>query len=243
MRGTVLTRLSPGVEVAGRSRVNVDRLIVPLRYDILVRQNFFGFLATATTESRSTSQIVEASRAQDYYQWFRHIVVPRYEAELVGDDAAIDAAFAIRVRRSIELLGSFEANGYDPRRPVVLRGGLTLRSHGVGHCSTARVFAGDGCHRLALLRSRGCRELRPDMYRVRWHLGLNPIDNTRHLVNLLGVNAADYRDFVAMAYARVAVDELLADIEKVDEAHCTVLADIARGENSLLAQTDALSND
>ena len=62
-------------------------------------------------------------------------------------------------------------------------------------------FAGDGCHRLALLLVVGVRALEPETYKVKICRKWSPLDYTHSLIRLLDLNPRDYLDFVASGYS------------------------------------------
>lgn len=189
---------------AGGEPVRIDDLVSPLRYDIIVRERFLAAIAGATEED-ALGAALASPPGRAYSTWFREVVVPRFHAAIAGDDAAIDAALAGRVRKSVELCASFAATGYDPERPVLLRSGRRIAATATGKRVERRLFAGDGCHRLALLRLRGVTELEPGAYQIVTQPALKPIDNTAALIPLLGLTRRDYFAFLSLAYSPDAV--------------------------------------
>ncbi len=195
----LLRRASVRTE-AGTEPVGIDDLISPLRYDVLVRERFLDRIASASGPADIDAAIA-SPEGHDYRSWFERIVVPRFHPRLAGDPAAVAGAFAERVRRSADLCESFAAAGYDPAQPLLLRSGRRIASTATGKRMERRLFVGDGCHRLALLRRNGATELEPDAYRVEIAPTLTPLDNTAELIPLLGLRPRSYFRFLALAYA------------------------------------------
>jgi len=185
---------------AGTETVRIDELISPLRYDILVRERFLGRIASASGPADIDAAVASAE-GRDYRTWFEAVAVTRFHPEIAGDAVAIADAFAERVRRSIDLCASFAASGYDPARPLHLRSGRRIAATATGKRVERRLFVGNGCHRLALLRHHGTTELAPDAYRVEITPTLTPLDNTAALIPLLGLRPRSYFRFLALAYA------------------------------------------
>jgi hypothetical protein len=163
-------------------------LVSPLRYDILVRARFFRLLDEHRDRFRADRAALHAAaRDHAYRVWFRELWCTYWAPHLLDDPAGFDRAYARRVDASWELKESFDAHGLDPARPITLHRARTGR----------RLFAGDGCHRLALLLLAGEREVPAGAYRIRQHLRLPPGNATDLLVPLLGVPDAELRAFVA----------------------------------------------
>ena len=195
----MVRRFSHRVE-DGSEPVSIDELVSPLRYDILVRQRFLDRIATAGGDD-DVRAAVAGPEGRAYFTWFSGIVVPRFLPDLTGDERAISAAFGYRVRRSVALAESFASSGYDSARPVVLQSGRRIKATTSGKRIERRLFAGDGCHRLALMRRKGITVLEPGSYRVEIAPVLTPLDNTAELIPLLGLDLRAYFEFLALAYA------------------------------------------
>lgn len=226
----------------GAEPIRIDELISPLRYDVLARQRMFELLAEMPAADRSAiDRVIELAGETAYFVWFRTVVIPRFRPELIGDDDAIDLAFGVRVKRSVELYESFMASGYRAREwPITLFSGRRILATDSGKRLDRRLYAGDGCHRLALLRSTGTSTLEPGAYRVHEMPRLSPLDQTTRLIPALGIGPEEYFDFLALSYApdrgcrtreelieRVRSDDpgRLAELERVLELDTPLLAD------------------
>ena len=207
----------------GTEPVAVAELISPLRYDILVRERFLSRFANGDTEAEA----VDSTEGREYRTWFESVVVPRFLPEMRGKPSAIDAAFEKRVRRSAELQRSFAASGYDRRRPIVLQAGRRLRPTSTGKLLKRAAFAGDGCHRLALLRLQGVTVLKPGDYLLERSMTLSPIDNTAMLIQPLGVSLLEYLAFLSTGFAPGERPDSAAELrEAVSEQRPDRLAEL-----------------
>ena len=196
-----LRRRLAAIERPGAEPAVIDDLISPLRYDILVRQRYFEFLREhPELAAGDLAAAAEASRNHAYFIWFSRVVIPRFRPELAGSAELIARQFKERVAASLELLRSFEAHGLDPARPLVLETGRTIEPTVTGKRLARRLYPGDGCHRLALLRASGVTELEPGTYRVRSVRRFTPFDNTALLLGELEIDPESYRRFLALSY-------------------------------------------
>jgi hypothetical protein len=214
----------PWIEQAGATPVALDAIVSPLRYDVLVRRDFFAWLAEREAEGDA---LVRAARDHPYFEWFRRLWCVAYAPQLLHDDRALDAAFGERVRRTRSLYRNFVERGFDRQHPVTLRSAVVIGPTPSGKRLVRRLYAGDGCHRLALLMLAGRTHLEPGEYRVRRFVRLAPPDSTVRLLRPLRVPADEYLRFVAAGYGlrpAGSFDDLLsaakAEIpEQADEVH------------------------
>jgi len=196
----------------------VAELISPLRYDVLVRAQFFEFLAHRPTGGTADRLVADAWQ-EPYAVWFREVAMARFRPWVLKDPVALRSNFAERVLASRDLLKSFDTNGFDARTPVTLRLTTGVQTTDTGARVSRTVHVGDGGHRLALLLQAGS-DLLPHMYR------LDPrpmplIDNTAVLLGPLGIPEPDYCDFIGGGYGRRGhseVGSLLAAVARDDPA-------------------------
>jgi hypothetical protein len=203
--------------IPGRQRVAIASLVSPLRYDILVREQYLEFCSTNTElAANDFQQFLQRSLQHPYFEWFRLIFAPRQLKSLRGDSRALQIAFERRVKSVLALRESFRTQGFDRSRPIVLRTALRLRPSTSGKRVAVRYFAGDGCHRLALLRRAGITHLDAKDHRILFSPVLRPLDNTKTLLPAINPPEADYAEFLSMSYASVphtTLPELRADVE------------------------------
>ncbi|MGL5815919.1 MAG: hypothetical protein ACRCYR_00035 [Phycicoccus sp.] len=195
----------------GTEPVDIAALVAPLRLDVLVRARFLDWLEPrldAGLDAADLDALVADAHHEPYAVWFHRVEVTRFRPHLVADPAALEAAFADRVRRTAALLRSYREHGFDPAHPVTLRvtGVRPLSDSGLTVAKTLHV--GDGGHRLALLLRDG-RPLEQGMY-VRDPRPMPVIDNTSLLVGPLGIPADEYVAFLAPWYSGSAVTSLAA---------------------------------
>lgn len=184
----------------GDVAVDIDRLISPLRYDVLVRERHFRFLhRNFDLYHRDFEAFVALARAEPYYAWFRTVAIHRIRAG-TKRRAELEVAFRERLRKTTRLSLAFADRGFDPEFPVILRTAGPVAVTRTGKSVVGRLFPSDGCHRLALLRLSGYRQLPPEWYRIRSERGWHPPDNTGTLITALGLTMTEYFEFLSLGY-------------------------------------------
>lgn len=182
----------------GTGPINLDRLVSPLRYDILVRQRFLeGLRDDWASYAAAPEAFADAAVGSEYFVWFRQIAAEHARVP-VHDQRRLHEAFRRRVHRSARLLERFLDRGFDRTYRI------TIRADGPRLTDTGKVLGGrpyplDGCHRLALLRMTGSRDLEPGAYRV-LASKRPPLDNTNALLRLLPVTTSEYYRFISLGY-------------------------------------------
>jgi hypothetical protein len=200
----------------GREPVRIDDLVSPLRYDVLVRERYFAFLREHRALAGEDFQaFAELSRSQPLYRWFTGVTIPVFRPEWGGDAETVIASFERRLHKIISMYDDLERNGYDPRRPIVLRTGDEITPTTSGKRVSAGIYAGDGCHRLAWLRFSGVAELAPGTYRVDRVRQFTPRDITQKVLQAMEVTRRDYFSFLSLGYADVVLDTEEALIDHV----------------------------
>jgi hypothetical protein len=215
----------------GHEPLVIDELISPLRYDVMIRSHFFETLAEhRALFDDDPDGFVRLVRGTDYHTWYTTVAV--HAIGITGQpEAAIDEAFHRRVLRSAALADSVAEKGFIARPPLTIRSsdGAEIAS---GKRLGSRHYPLDGCHRLALLRQLGRRELQPGEYRVTTS---GPVlDNTARLLPNVGLDAAGYHAFIGLGYVREPVsswEELLAAVaterpERLAEVESVLAADL-----------------
>jgi len=188
-------------ELPGDGPADLYELVSPLRYDVLVRAEYFAFLAEhlALFESDFEAYFA-AALGHPYYTWFTTIALPRFRPRDAASEERRHAAYRQRLRDAASLYRSVQEHGFDGGRyPLLLRAVPPGAATASGKLVPRRLYGGDGCHRLALLLHLGHRTLPPAWYRVRTVAA--PLDNTGQLLGPLRVPAAAYYRFLALGYA------------------------------------------
>lgn len=214
MRRTVRRTMTWRPKQDGDQQLDIERLISPLRYDVLVRAQFLQFVS-ARPADEDPEVLVRAALDHPYRVWFEKVAMARFRPWVLADPALLRSQYAERVTTARELWWSFQGRGFDSRYPVTLRTTTGPRTSDSGATITRRIHVGDGGHRLAMLLAGGHR-LEPPMYR------LDPrpmpvIDNTATLAPALGLSAEDYLRFVSRGYAQREFTDLQALREHVAE--------------------------
>lgn len=224
----------------GREPIPIDHLVSPLRYDILVRERYLAVVR----ERRALAEedfgaFMELSRQQPYFTWFTQVVIPNSNhPEILDDDERLNAAYELRVRRSIALIDAFTATGYDRRRPIILRTGHQIAPTSTGKQLDRRIYAGDGCHRLALLRLSGADVLEPDMYRLHVVPAFTPGDHTGALLGAMAISRREYFSFLSLSYADRELDSeeaLLDHVRSTDPDRLPEVQKVITVDSPLLA--------
>jgi hypothetical protein len=224
----------------GREAIPIDQLVSPLRYDIVVREQYFAVLRDQRALAEEDFEaFMELSRQQPYFTWFTRVVVPSgNHPEMVHDAERVDAAFERRVRRSIQLHDAFESSGYDRRRPIILRTGHRIAPTSTGKRLARRIYAGDGCHRLACLRMTGVEVLEPGMYRLHVAQVFTPHDATAALIGPMAISRRDYLSFLSLSYAdrELSSEEALLDhVRSTDPDRLPEIEEVIAVDSPLLA--------
>ncbi len=222
-------RLEPG-----RMPVPIRALASPLRYDLEIRRDFLAHcMAHLERGGECDEQLTGLARSTTYWLWFTQVYVPRSAPKLAADPAARGRAFAERVRASFALCRSVLEHGFDPSQPIVLKAARTVLPTDTGKRVAAPLFAGDGCHRIALLWLSGQAVLEPGQYVVRHYRALAPLDNTFRLLEAFSGDARAYLRFIGSGYGiddPLTASELIARLrvnapERVDEVETVLRVD------------------
>lgn len=208
--------LVPGSEIG--ERIKIYDLICPLRYDILVRAEFIRFLVENDYLSEGDiDNILTAPAAQRYQTWFREIAYRRRHPAHSHDENHFRERFRQRVRKVQALWKSIKTKGFDYSQPIRLKSGDVIKEIN-GKSFATRIYAGDGCHRIACLWIMGKDMLDPEEYEVATSKNYQPLDNTAVLLEKLSIPMADYLSFISRGYCEGkeinSADEILDYVEK-----------------------------
>ncbi|MEP7034072.1 MAG: hypothetical protein ABI662_01315 [Dermatophilaceae bacterium] len=183
---------------AGVEPVSIRALISPLRYDVVVRADFFRLIEDLRLRDvRRPEDVASVARAHQYFVWFQQVAMARFRPWVLADEDLLSQQFTERVRSSMNLWSSFRLNGFDRRYPVTLRSASGPRSADSGVVLDRPLHVGDGGHRLALILASGADELEPGMYRVDPRPLKELIDNTAVLLPAIPLSVNEYVRFIA----------------------------------------------
>lgn len=170
--------------------IDINSLVFPLRYDIMIRKEFFEYYAENQSVYKSKPSVFfEAVREHPYYHWFREVLATRYAPHLRDDPAAMQQEFSKRVAASAAVYDSIINKGFDNSSPIVPYTAEHILPADSGRETGAKYYMGDGCHRLACLMSLGYQTLPRDYVRVKWFKRLTPLDNSALLARSISVDA------------------------------------------------------
>ena len=221
LRRTVSVEYQPG-----QGPLDLDALVSPLRYDVVVREDFITSLRSSWDRYDDDFEgFLSSALTSDYFRWFRSIAVQHVGVQS-RDPQVLERAFRRRVRRTARLVRAFDENGYDPSFPVVVRA-ATSRPTATGKELGERSYPLDGCHRLALLRLSGVKEL-PALYYRSVETLQPPLDNTLPLIGALPLDPSRYYRFVSTGYGVEPASTRAELLRRVAEEHPEALAELQR---------------
>ncbi|RPJ62135.1 MAG: hypothetical protein EHM23_04440 [Acidobacteria bacterium] len=190
-----------------RDGIPIGSLVAPLRYDVMLRLEFFKWYQEHRDDYSDLTDLVAAAQQTSYYSWFVFSdCVRRARGRLLQDESLLRKAFAERVQRSAALFDSVFSSGYRKNTSIILKTGehlhrpSTYRGCPSGKLVSGRYFLADGCHRLALLMRLGLTVLPHGYYRVRCFREFSPFDSTALLVRSGTVPTARYFKFLSRRY-------------------------------------------
>jgi len=199
--------LEEGIEIAD--------LICPLRYDVVVRRDFYSFYeANRDLYHSDFDGFVELVRQSSYYTWFAASEAVRCRPYLLDDHDRLWTQFVNQIHKAVALYESMERCGFDEQAPLILRTAENLLpptadrlAPPTGKSIADRYFMADGCHRLAWLMSRGYTVLPAAFFRVQCFREFSPFDSTSLLARSLPMTPAEYFSFLSSRYCRPLVFE------------------------------------
>lgn len=188
--------------------IDIAALVCPLRYDILVRRDFFSFYAAHRDLYISDfGAFVNLARQTPYYTCYAKSESVRCYPRVVSDDKALWPGFVDTVRAAAALYESMMDRGFDPRFPIVLRTAERLlpptadrSAPPTGKSVSARYFQADGCHRLAMLMYMGYTVLPASYFRVQCFREFSPFDSTSLLARSLPIEPSAYFAYLSSYY-------------------------------------------
>ena len=199
--------------------LELGSIVSPLRYDILVRADFFRFLDTnLDIYHADAAEFLFRARQHPYFVWFTALALPR-EAHPPRGESEVIMAFWKRLQRTYRLYSAVKAKGFNSDHPVIIRKPKTVQPTLTGKTVHRDLFVTDGCHRLALMRFLGMTSIPASLYRIAPVKDpFTPLDNTFPLMRALRPAPDVYARFLSESYGRRLVDDL-AGLRKDVAAH------------------------
>jgi hypothetical protein len=198
--------------------VPIRDLISPLRLDILVRADFVEFCAdNLGLFSSDFERFYQYACQQPYYSWYRNVNCARFSPHLLRDERAFRRGFENRIRNTVALYMEVQQEGFNPRHPIILQSGAAIKPTSTGKRTSRQVFAGDGCHRIALLVFMGQKALKPEYCKIRLFREFSPLDNTSILIRSTSIREEEYWAFLSLGYSEelfTTEDALLAHVRQ-----------------------------
>jgi hypothetical protein len=199
--------LKDGIEIAS--------IICPLRYDVLVRRDFFAFYAAQRKLYYADFEtFVKLAKQGTYYTWYTESEMVRCKPQARSNAAALEVGFVNRIKKSAALYESVSQDRYTPQFPIVLKTAERLLpptadrlAPPTGKIVRGRYFLADGCHRLALLMAMDYTVLPADYFRVKCFKEFSPFDSTSILAHSLPIVPPAYFAFLSSKYCAPHVFE------------------------------------
>lgn len=190
--------------------INISSLICPLRYDVIVRRDFFSlYIAQRELYDTDFDAFVKLVRNSSYYTWYMSSDTIRSRPYLMDDPDGLWAMFVNKIRKAVNLFEDMQENGFDERYPIILKTAEHLlpprgdrREPPTGKSISDRIFMADGCHRLAILMKMGFTELSASLFRVKCFREFSPFDSTSLLAGSLPMTTSEYFSFLSSRYCR-----------------------------------------
>jgi hypothetical protein len=195
--------------------VDISSLICPLRYDVIVRRDFYSFYAAQRDLYNSDfDTFVKLVGESSYFTWYVRSDTIRSRPYLLDDPDSLWIRFVNRIRKAVALFEDMLKNGYDERTPIILKTAEHLlpptgdrREPPTGKFISDRYFMADGCHRLAFLMMMGITVLPADHFRVKCFREFSPFDSTSLLAGSLPITPKEYFTFLSSRYCHPAIFE------------------------------------
>jgi hypothetical protein len=176
-------------------------IISPLRYDILVRKEYFLFFeSNINLFYRNFQQYVTKAQEHSYFTWFIEVVCKQQFSHLLYNRNKLSKAFEVRLKKSAHIYQRFQKVGFDTRYPISLSTGESILPTLSGKFVNVDCYAGDGCHRIAMLMLTGHKFLLPEHYRLKCFREFRARDNTNLLIRPLSISQEEYFSFLSTAY-------------------------------------------
>jgi hypothetical protein len=198
-----------------KNGIDIASIVCPLRYDVLIRRDFFAFYESRRELYRSDFEaFVKLAKQGTYYTWYTESELVRCKPQMRNNLEVLERGFVTRIKKSVALYESVNQHGYTPQIPIVLKTAERLLpptaerlAPPTGKIVRGRYFLADGCHRLALLMAKGYTVLPADHFRVKYFREFSPFDSTSVLAHSLPITPSAYFTFLSSKYCAPFVFE------------------------------------
>ena len=183
LRGRIRRVRDLAQSVPAQNDVAIAELVVPYRFDILIRRKMIGLLYEPTAMGLEIPEhdLVDMAAESGYADWFDKVEVKRFRTHLRNDASARRWGLLARIEGLQTLIRSMQQND------ELTTASLVLDYHLRGATSETGIAAhplapAEGCHRIAYMSYRGHHYLTSKSVRKRLRLGQSVLDNTSLLV-------------------------------------------------------------
>lgn len=166
--------------------IPLNTIINPLRYDIIIRENFIKFyLKDKDIYKKDFELFVDKALDELFYDYFK-IKTSVYRPKLLKDKELLAETYIKYIKNFINLFEDIKNNGFDNDFPITLHRNIFSK----------KLYMGNGCSRIACLKFLGYRYLRKEQGKVLVSLYHKPKNNTLMLFNLNLINKKIYNNFI-----------------------------------------------
>lgn len=229
-----------------KESILVRELLSPLRLDILVRLEFLEFCAeNLDLYANDFARFYQLVCQQPYYLWYKYVNCARFAPRCLENEKEFRRRFENRIRAAVELYTAVQREGFETKRPIILHSGKKIKSTATGKWTSKTVFAGDGCHRIAMLLSQGIEFLEPEYCKIRYYREFSPLDHTSLLVQRMSLSRREYFAFLSLGYSSrvfTTEEDLLAYVRRERTGQVSELENIISIDNAIFEQRDHEQN-
>ena len=163
----------------------LSSIIVPLRYDIMIRENFIYFyLKNKGIYRNDFNSFVDKSLNELFYDYFK-IRMAIYRPKLLKNKDILSKEYEKYVKNFINLFEDIKNNGFDANFPVTLYRNIFSN----------KLYIDNGCHRVACLKFLGYKHLPKEYGKVLVSLFHKPRNITLRLYNRKLISKETYTSF------------------------------------------------
>lgn len=166
--------------------IPLSSIIIPMRYDIIIRENFISFyLKNKDMCRKDFDMFVKKSFNELFYDYFK-IRIAVYRPKLLKDKDFLNEEYKKYVRNFISLFENIKNKGFDANFPVTLHRSIF----------SSKLYMGDGCHRIACLKFLGYKFLPKEYGKIIISIFHKPKNNTLLLLKMSLISKKTYNNFI-----------------------------------------------